>query len=66
MIMMYMLMGIAVSNYNTGVGGPYESLHVHLYKYMCMQILEAGVWLCNCGYLNHLLESVNTCEFVSI
>jgi hypothetical protein len=50
----------------TGVGGPYESLHVHLYKCVCMQMLEAGVGLCNYGYLNHLLEFVSTCEFVSI
>jgi len=66
MIMMYMLMGIAVGNYSTGVGGPCESLHMLLYKCVCLQMLEAGVGLCNYGYLNHLLESVSTCEFVRI
>jgi len=66
MIMTHMLMGISVSSNNTGVGGPYGSLHVHLYKCVCLQMLEAGVGLCHYGYLNHLLESVSTCEFVSI
>jgi hypothetical protein len=61
-------MGMAVSNYNTGCWGV---LMTHCVCFcmcvcVCMQMLEAGVGLCNYGYLNHVLESVSTCEFVSV